>query len=262
MRSSSKRRGLRAVLTGSLVAIAAACLPASAAANPAPTLLGTSVDSGWGRSATLLMATYDAPLQRADEDDVVVTKASLKNAAGKTLTGASSIEGKDKKTLKFVADNEMIPGDGPFTVTFRAHAVGQDDGVTDTVTPLTFHLDAGVPKAPLLETYPASIVAPGDPVVFEGKASDIKDGSGIARVELHFFNPVVTFPRTDEARQLRLTQDSTCSGGLCPQNTTFSFTAELPAGYWNVKVAAVDLAGNVSPESAPIGFLVLAAPEA
>lgn len=260
MRSSSKRRGLRAVLTGSLVAIAAASMPASAA-NPAPILLATSVDSGWSRSATLLVATYDAPLQRAS-GDTTLTFATLKNAAGTPLPGVSSIDSKDRKTLKFLADDDLIAAQGPFTVTFRAHAAGQDEGAQDAVKAVTFELDAASPKVPSLETFPGQIVAPGDPILFEGNATDVKGGSGVASVELHFFNPVVTFPRTDEARQYRLTRTVTCSGGLCPETASFSFSPELPAGYWNVKVAAVDLAGNTSAESAPVSFLVLAAPEA
>ena len=260
MRSSSKRRGLRAVLTGSLVAIAAASMPASAA-NPAPTLLATSVESGWSRSATLLVATYDAPLQRAS-GETTLSFVTLKNAAGTTLPGISSVDPKDKKTLKFLADDDMSAGQGPFTVTFRAHAVGQDESAQDSVEPVTFQLDAVGPKVPSLTTYPGQIIGPGDPILFEGNSADVRGGSGIARVELHFFNPIMTLPRTDEARQYRLTQTVTCSGGLCPDTASFSFSPELPAGYWNVKVAAVDLAGNTSAESAPVSFLVLAAPEA
>lgn len=250
-------RRIRATFVGGLVAIAAIAIPAHAATNPPPQLIGTSVDSGWSNSATLIAATYDEALKRAVGNTAVsyVTVVDVNRA---DVGGVSSLD-KSGKTLIFTADDPLVPGDGPFTATFVARAVGQVAGADDTITPRTFEVDISIPAAPKFTANPSGIVGPSDEVKFEGTGAD--RGSGIRVVELHFYNPIATAPRVDQAFSVK--QSFSCPADLCPSPVNFSISRnDLPAGYWNVKVSATDLAGNRSAESAPIAFLRIAAPAA
>lgn len=264
--ASIRSRAARIALAGGMLVAAAFTLPAHAAGEPAPVLKGTSLANGWSRFNSVVSALYDSALVRARSGVTLVDRN------GASVDGVTTLAATDKRILVFTPDDFLSDARAPYTVTFSAHALGQDAGVPDTVDTITFRVDTLAPRAPSIAMEPVllagapSVIGPSDTLKISGEAAD-SGLSGIARIELRFFNPVasvqrdptgtITGQRFDEITALRVTQEFTCSGGICPTEVDYSFTITtgLPAGYWTVKTAAVDLAGNVSGESSSMSFL-------
>jgi hypothetical protein len=249
-------RGARAALGGALLAVAAVSMPASAAGEPAPTLVATSLTNGWSHLNYVVAAAYDVALVRS------LSSATLKDRNGNLVDGVVTLDAGDKRVLVFTPDSPMTETKTPYTITFSARAVDQDPSIPNTVDAATFKLDALAPRVPTIArpTDMISVVGPSDVLTIEGSATDLGQ-SGIAKVELHFYNPAATAPRIDEAPAYRRTMLVDCGIGVCPRTANYSFSVTgIPTGYWNIRVASVDLAGNRSAETEPVRALIVTSP--
>lgn len=281
------RRVGRAIVVGCLLAMAAT-IPAHAAGEPAPQLLATSLTNGWSHYDRVLSAQYDSVIVRAQSNVTVTDKNSV------AVTGVVSVASirddidpqraiDDQTILVFKPDRPFTEKASPYTATLSAHALDQDPTVANTVDTFTFKLDIVSPLVPRNLKYPAPVVGgaplvigPSDKLSIEGDATD-SGKSGIARLEAHFFNPVENV-RQDPKNTVAVTPSpglrtdyvakatlNIACGATCPATTKFKFddaiaSLNLMPGYWTVRVVAIDLAGNVSGESASVNFLLARSP--
>lgn len=273
--TSMKFRGARAILAGGVLAMAAMSLPAQATSGePAPVQESTSVAGGWSRLNRLISASYDRPLDPEFSNVAVIDKTGL-NVGGFHALASTDPKLEDARILTFTPWAVLTDAKSPYTVTFTAHGVDQDTTLPDTVDTTTFSVDTKAPRQPTLDAFPAAVaggitpLAPGEALAIAGAASDIGI-SGVASFELHFFNPVesaqhdtintLVGKRFDEVTLYRRTVN-VCSTA-CPAEGSYAVAdanAGLPAGYWTLRVVAIDVAGNRSAESSAVSFIATGA---
>lgn len=256
MAATFAKRGARTLIAGALCAVAAMSLPANAAGKPAPTLVKSSIDSGWSALTTVVSFQYDRPVDRA------LSNVELRDTNNTIITGVIDRAASDSTILFFKPDGGLDAEAAPYSITVTGHSVGQDVLATDTVSNATFNVDALAPRTPSI-TSPASatVVGPSDTISVTARAQDL-GASGVAKVVFNIYNPVLSAPRQD--RWQSVTVDVSCTT-FCPQSATQ--TASLDAlitmsGQYTIKVASIDLAGNVGPESAPLSLIVARTPAA
>ncbi len=302
MATLSLRRGtrIRAVVIGALIVGAAATVPARAV--DAPVLEETSVDSGWSATTEAVAARFDKVL---DPDGSSVTLEEVGGAViagwhtrveGTTVI-LSAVDPEDpngpagdplrvdgteyRATFSVVGEAPSAPDEpevhGPFT--FQVDPDRPTLPVITRPSPLfrqEIHIggddQAGTPEIAVIELAPAD---PSTPVAeFAGTAADATgtDGdltatSGIASVELRFFNPLAN-PLNPEAVAFSVTLDDashlTAPGAA---ETEWSIAAEditdedgaslLSPGLWAVRAVASDMAGSISAPSKAVQILVL-----
>ncbi|HVL33697.1 MAG TPA: hypothetical protein VM600_08990 [Actinomycetota bacterium] len=262
MAATYARRGARVIIASALIALAATTLPARAAGDPAPILASTSVDSGWSKLTTVVAFDYGTP----SEEFVIDRAASdveLLDRDGAKVTGVID-RATDTSILFFKPDGGLRADRAPYSITVSARAVGQDPEIDATVTERTFRVDPAAPKSPVIAspTSTVAIVGPSDVAALEIGAKD-EGASGIAKLLVNVYNPAETLPqgRVDASRRFEVAQN--CSGGFCPITVNAVISDQinaLPSGFWTLKVAAIDLAGNVSPESKAVSFLIVRTP--
>jgi hypothetical protein len=280
------RRVGRAIIAACLLAMAVSTA-AHASGEAAPQLLATSLVNGWSHDARVISAQYDSVIVRSSSSIVVKDKNGA-NVNGVTTVASinDNIDPQravnDKTILVFTPDSFFNAKLAPYTATMTAHALDQDTTVADTIDTFTFKLDTAAPALTKLDVAPIAavnglpfIVGPSDKLSISGIAKDA-GASGVSRVELHFYNVVEHLRRhpadtialsvppaiRSDVPELAKSVNIAC-GATCPLSSTFSFadaTDGLGLGLWSIKVAPVDLAGNVGAESAAISVLVVRAP--
>lgn len=220
--------------------------PAQASSTPAPVAKTTSLSSdlAWSRFDRAIAVDYNRPIDVAtssihvfDGTGAPVTDAVIDTVHVWREWDACSRQEVDATIFSFVLLREagfcggraapaLTEDLGPYTATFSARAVGQDEGTPATVTTYRFRIDAASPEPPVLEvsggtplpaitpsgcdpsfqwicdgTYPrdpvptqVAVVAPGARAHLTGRATDApnRDGhadrvSGIAMVRLHVY---------------------------------------------------------------------------
>jgi hypothetical protein len=255
----------RTILIAALVATAAFA-PARA---EVPTVVETSVDSGWSRFTRDIAARYDLRLRPE-------SGATLTDRNGAGVAGASVVAG---TALHFVPDAPLSAVYAPYTVSFSATAdVPEPETSTDIYE---FSIDVDIPLAPELNSPVALVKTPDQVRTASGGAVDVNvvspivrqlvvDGSardrvgpppifddagtsGIERVELRFYNAF----GTAETAGARVTIRQTCYV-RCNTNAYFYEEPHLGIGVWTMRVFAFDLAGNQSASSRPMTFAVVA----
>lgn len=110
-------------------------------------------------------------------------------------------------------------------------------------------VDASAPTVTIEVPANNSIYLPGEPVLLEGQGED--RGFGILAIEVHVYN----LGQTIETHQIK---DFTCMLG-CPTNlrVSWQYTPPNDIGYITVKIWAIDVAGNRSPQPAEVNYLKL-----
>lgn len=270
-RYTAARGRVRAVLAGSVVALAAlATMPVRAAAV-APELVDSSVESGWSKSNQLILATFDLKVKASassavvtnSDGDVVASDEDCGTLKYRTRVVTNS-DGEnvlidDLRTLEFVAtytptveDCRFQPRREPYTITITA--ANLDDVTKTTTESRSFRVDTSRPANPDFEGESQQVLQEDDKAVVAGITGDATDASltyatdgtsGIAMVVLNFYNPAKSM--TDAAKSVLIT---VCSGETCPwQDVRFAAEVDLEPGVWTVKGQAYDLAGNASSEA-------------
>lgn len=304
MATLSLRRGtrIRAVVIGALIVGAAATVPARAV--DAPVLVSTSVDTGWSPSADTVVARFDKVLDK-EASSVTLEEVGGAEIAGWHVSFGKELNTIFLRTTDPEAPSagagEPLRVDGTqYQVTFmvRGDAPSAPDEL-QTHGPFTFLVDPDRPTLPII-TSPAPLfrqeihiggddqagtpeitvieLAPADPTTpvaeFAGTAADATgtDGdttatSGIASVELQFFNPLED-PLHPQAVVFSVILDGTdhlSAPGAA--ETDWRVAADeiadedgspmLTPGLWALRVVAFDLANNASAPSKAVQILVL-----
>jgi hypothetical protein len=261
------RSAMRLPAAVALVAIALAVSPARAATPVA--LQNATGKSGWSNSQREVAAAYDHVLDSAST--VALTDAAHADVPGHASVVDCATACVHTQVLRFVADETLTIAKGPYTVVFTASPVGSPG--TTTVDTFTFKLDLSVPLLPQITT-PVTPGPAAPDVEIAGNATDrfarsaagIPDysaTSGVARIELRFYNPAVAFNPlrggSTEVFKYHRELSVACAASACPVAADWTTTVKLDPGYWTVEAFAYDLAGNRSPDSQTVSFVVLPA---
>ena len=276
-RSARRALGARAILAAGILALSASIIPAHAVGNP--TVVDTSVDSGWTKHATVIGASYDLFL--AQTSTAVLVDGNSAPVAGTVLVQDAGIA--------FTASAPLAGVNGPYTMTWTA--VSASTPASTTIT-RTFSVDTAVPAPPALQSpegveltpyvpfdFPEpvgpttigpyrgigavriALYAPGDTITIAGTAEDrrgvnssVTYTSGLKKVTISFYD---MFGDLDPAQTINVA--GTCASNKCAYAIDFTgdnaITLEdLPSGLWTVQAVAFDQAGNKSGESNPVTF--------
>lgn len=258
-RASARKGSARIVLAAMVASAVAAIAPAQAAGKPAPVLQGNSVERGWSKNDRLLAAKYDLVL------DMVASSMTVTDSNGTPVGGAHSFSA-DKLTLTFVPQVPFSADAAPYTATLTARSLGQDPLIASTVNTLDFNIDIVTPFPPNVQlndgTQQVTISVADDTLTLNGTAADDAAGSGIASVQVHFYNPLAnpqqaTLGGVPEASSTTI---QIACASACPTSTPISVDlSDLTLGLWTIKVSVTDAAGNRSAESGSLRVLRIAA---
>lgn len=262
------RRGSKLLVAATIASAAAAIVPAHAIIGT-PVALGNSVPNGFSKTNAAVAVTYNSRINPS-ASSIVVTDVN-----GDPVTGTLGL-GTGERTLIFntTSTSRFVEDLSPYTAVFTARAANQAAATASSVETLTFDVDFVTPFPPDVHlndeaeiTLP-TISGPSDELVINGDAADILPESGIVsgvkRIDIHFYNPAanplaISSGGIPEVASMHESIDVDCTGG-CPLTTDVVYDlAELPLGYWNIKVSVTDAAGNQSAQSAPMSVLRIAA---
>ncbi|MFP5224155.1 MAG: hypothetical protein ACLGH3_01150 [Actinomycetota bacterium] len=259
MNPVTARRGSARLLVAAMIASAVtAFVPAQAAGKPAPIMLGNSVAMGWSNNARLVAASFDRVL------DATGSSATVVDRDGAPVGGFHTFSA-DTKTLSFVPQLSFNEEGAPYTVTFTAKTLGQDVTIAPTVETLDFSIDVVTPFPPDVQlndgTQAVTVSLLDDELSLNGTAADDLLGSGIAKIQVHYYNPAAnpqqaTLGGIPQAFSKSFDVDCT---GACPTSTPVEIDlSDLGTGLWTLKVSVTDAAGNRSAESGPLRVLRVA----
>jgi len=268
------RRGSKLLVAATMAAAAASIVPAHAIIGT-PVMNGNSVPNGFTKTAAVVAASYDSKI------DPLLSTVTVTDVNGDPVPGSTIVALGAEKTLVFRTTEAGLFNEdlSPYTATFTARAFNQALATPSSSDVLTFDVDFVTPFPPdvhLNEEAPlvGPTISTGDDLVINGDAADIVSDagivSGLAKVDVHFYNPLanpqqLTQAGGPEVGSMHRTITVDCTGG-CPTSQDLAidvnalFSDGLPVGYWNIKVSVTDAAGNQSAQSAPMAVLKLATP--
>jgi hypothetical protein len=259
MNPVTARRGSARLLVAAMIASAvAAVAPAQAAGQPAPVMLGNSVAMGWSNNARLVAASFNRVL------DATGSSATVVDRDGAPVGGHHQFSF-DSKTLSFVPQSPFSENGAPYTVTFTAKSLGQDVTIAPTVESLDFSIDVVTPFPPDVQlndgTQALTVSLLDDELTLNGTAADDLLGSGIAKIQVHYYNPLAnphqaTLGGIPQAFSETISVDCAVA---CPTSTPVEIDlSDLGTGLWTLKVSVTDAAGNRSAESGALQVLRVA----
>jgi hypothetical protein len=267
-RHAVRRGGTRLLVGAALISAVATIAPAHAIIGT-PVMQGNSVPNGYTKTPLAVAITYNTVINPSLSDVEVL------DVNGDPVSGTIGLDLVTEKTLIFNTTNSSRFGEelSPYTATFTARARNQSILAPNSVETLVFNVDYITPFPPnvhLNDSTDATVPAvslPGDDLIINGIAADIEPDSGIvsgvARVDIHFYNPVTNASailRGGIPEVSRETVTFPCTGGCDKSEILALDISDLALGYWNIKVSVTDAAGNQSAQSAPMAVLKVAAP--
>lgn len=243
-----------------IVAASIAVLAATASAHAeAPlSVSDSSVRSGWTNLTKEVAVRYNLNLS------VAGSTASLTSNTGAAVAGTPSVQG---AVVRFTSALSLASSGSPYTLVVRAISATATPGTPATISVLPFTVDPLAPKLAVVQTPEHNSRVDGAQAVdIHGTATDrLGDNdtttytSGVARVEVRFFNPAKAFSLTGGSKEVTSLRSmiDICTGSACPTEGAWSLSKDLDPGYWTIQVIVYDAAGNTAAPTPNRSFLVL-----
>lgn len=261
MKLTNAHRGhARLVLAAMIASAVASIVPANALGALAPNLVSTSVSTGWTNSGSLVMASFSKTL------DMSASRITVTDRDGLPVVGNSFVLPASQTNLNFTPQAPLGEHGMPYTATFTGKSLGQDPIIALTVVEQTFSIDTVLPFPPNVMLNgvdsPLTVSMTADDLTLDGVANDNIEGSGVALITVHFYNPAAnpqsaTPGGVPEAKRQNVL---IACAPVCPISAPVSVDlSTLTPGLWTIKVSSVDAAGNRSAESQPLRVLRVAA---